>query len=104
MKYICPVCGYPELNKPPYGGSPDPSYEICNSCGFEFGYDDHSEGFTFQQWRQKWIEGGMVWWSTYRKPPENWNPAEQVSHVMHIEGGGLYGEYDVSGLRLPEAK
>ena len=88
MGYMCPVCGYEGLSKQPYGGVPDPSYEVCSSCGFEFGFDDEGEGFTFQQWRQKWMEGGMVWWNRGSKPPENWNPREQVSKVMHIEGGG----------------
>lgn len=87
MKYVCPVCGYPELSEEIYTAGRGASFEICPSCGFEFGVSDMDLGITYQQWRRKWIENGMVWWSTHRKAPQNWNPKEQVSKVMHIEGG-----------------
>ena len=89
MSHICPVCGYSGLYKAAYDG-PEASYEICPSCNFQFGYDDHSEGFTFQQWRAQWIAKGMPWKAIGIKPPPGWNPSEQVAKVMHIEGGGLH--------------
>jgi len=39
-KYTCPVCGFNELQEPPYGPHQEPSYEICPRCGFESGFDD----------------------------------------------------------------
>jgi rubredoxin len=38
-RYLCPVCGYPELSEPPWNNE-SPSDEICPSCGTQFGYDD----------------------------------------------------------------
>lgn len=37
--FLCPVCGSPELDEPPYSADGEPSFNIC-SCGFEFGFDD----------------------------------------------------------------
>lgn len=94
MSYMCPVCGYPKLTEPPYKKSSQPaiqgvpSHQICPSCRFEFGYTDMDKGFTFEKWRQDWIDGGMVWDNGRRPPPKSWNPREQVAKVMHITGGG----------------
>jgi len=37
--YLCPVCGSPEFDEPPYTHNGEPSFNLC-SCGFEFGFDD----------------------------------------------------------------
>lgn len=55
--FICPVCGYDKLIEEPYDDG-SPSYEICNCCGFEFGYDDSGEGRSFEIYLKKWIERG----------------------------------------------
>ena len=47
MTYMCPVCGYPELSevpRPAFGGG---CFEICPSCGFQFGVTDEHSGVTF---------------------------------------------------------
>lgn len=44
---ICPVWGYTALEEPPYNEYEEPAHEICRCCGFEFGFDDGSEGYTF---------------------------------------------------------
>ena len=50
MKFTCPVCGYPELEEPPRsprtGGG---SYEICPSCGFQFGVTDDDKGVSYEE-------------------------------------------------------
>ena len=76
----CPVCGSPELTVPPYAdctgtvpaGAEPPyddvvgraSYEVCPSCGFEFGNDDNpggdAEPSSFEQYRQEWQAQGAV--------------------------------------------
>jgi hypothetical protein len=71
----CPVCGYPKLQEPPHSASGGGSYEICPSCGFQFGVDDDDKGITFEQAREKWIEGGMKWQSKGFAQPKDWNPA-----------------------------
>lgn len=98
MNYMCPVCGYPHLRKPAYDvplrkDAPfydgEPSYGICPSCSFEFGFTDTDQGFTFEQWRQKWINGGMIWREGRGSAPKDWDPRKQVAKVMHITGGRL---------------
>lgn len=75
--FKCPVCGWPNLHEPPRSTSGGGSYEICPSCGFEFGVTDDDEGYTYEQWRDKWIKEGMQYWSS-RQPPSNWDPVEQL--------------------------
>ncbi|QNK50261.1 hypothetical protein H7F28_08655 [Brevibacterium sp. PAMC23299] len=43
MKYICPICGYKDLDEPAYDKYGDGSYDICSCCKFQFGYDDDVE-------------------------------------------------------------
>ena len=71
---MCPVCGFPW----PYN-----SYrgEICPCCGFQFNYTDEDLGFTYEQWREKWIKEGMVWGKGRSKPPEGWNPKKQLKDL-----------------------
>lgn len=80
-KYICPACGYPELDEPPRSGSGGGSYEICSSCGFEFGYTDDDQNFTYETWRKKWIDEGMIWDKGRNAPPLGWNPKEQLKNI-----------------------
>ena len=44
QKNICPVCGYSHLKEGPCDEFGCSTYEICPCCGFEFGFDDDSEG------------------------------------------------------------
>ena len=78
QNYICPVCGYPELREEPHGVKSGASDEICPSCGFQFGFSDDSQGFTYEQWRKKWVENGMIWQSKGRQQPFAWDPVEQI--------------------------
>jgi hypothetical protein len=54
--YTCPVCYYDKLDDPP-----DHSFEICPSCGTEFGYTDFNT--SHEQLRNEWVAGGKKWWS-----------------------------------------
>ena len=79
--YDCPVCGYDELAESPRGGSGGGSFEICPSCGFQFGVSDDDEGISYEKWRERWIEGGMAWSSIGRPQPADWDPAKQLKRV-----------------------
>jgi predicted RNA-binding Zn-ribbon protein involved in translation (DUF1610 family) len=81
MAYTCPVCGFPELTEIPRTETGGGSYEICLSCGFEFGVSDDNRGFSCEQWRERWIKQGMPWNSGWTKPPPNWNPQEQLRNI-----------------------
>ena len=79
--YVCPVCGYDKLTEEPYDQDRNPSYEICKCCGFEFGFDDDSEGSSLESYRQKWINGGAKWFNVKAKP-EDWNLKKQLEQIQ----------------------
>ena len=64
MTYVCPVCSYGLLNKPPE------DYSICPSCGTEFELDDRFKSPV--ELRREWLEAGAPWFSSRVKPPEMW--------------------------------
>ncbi|MCE5289793.1 MAG: hypothetical protein LLG14_11195 [Nocardiaceae bacterium] len=80
-QYMCPVCGYDNLSEPAYDAEGLGNYVICPSCGYEFGVTDDDEGITTEEWRIRWIESGMKWWSK-RAKPANWDPVAQLAHVQ----------------------
>ncbi len=82
--HTCPVCGYLGLAEPPRsptsGGG---SYEICPSCGFEFGVTDDDRGYTYDDWRKEWIAQGAPWRSGgIESPPAGWDPQAQLMRVF----------------------
>jgi len=79
-RYICPVCGFDELEELPYRDNKDPSYEICPCCGFEFGLDEGVEDDRYKSFRQKWIESGANWFIANRRPKE-WNLNKQLKNI-----------------------
>jgi hypothetical protein len=96
-KFVCPCCGFPELDAPPYAriglppwidhGKPpynqrygEPSYDVCSCCGFEFGNDDDpgtAPPKTFKEYLINWITEGCVWFDSQRRPLD-WNLEEQL--------------------------
>ena len=53
MNHKCPVCGYPKLEEAPRTQAGGGSYEICPSCGFQFGVSDDDRGFTYARVAEK---------------------------------------------------
>jgi hypothetical protein len=82
----CLVCGY-LLDFEPWRGN-SPADEICPCCGIQYGYDDEAGGDltkrreVYGDWRRRWIDGGMRWWSKGRKPPSSWNPVAQLARTQ----------------------
>jgi hypothetical protein len=78
--YTCPVCGYDKLEDEPFSEEKGrPSFEYCPCCDFQFGYHDDAAGYSYEQWREKWVKAGMPWDPlTQTLPPEGWNPVEQL--------------------------
>lgn len=81
MKYVCPVCGYSELDEPPYDEQNNPSYEVCSCCRFEFGFDDAEKGASFENYRKKWISEGARWFLESKKPAD-WDLKEQLKNII----------------------
>ena len=77
--FICPVCGFDRLTEEPYDIDGNPSYEICNCCGFEFGFDD-LKIINFEYYREKWIEKGTPWFNVKLKP-KNWSLKNQILNI-----------------------
>jgi len=80
LKHTCPACGYPNLIEPPRSRSGGGSYEICPSCGFQFGVTDDDQHITYAQWRERWRASGMKW-SSHQKPPPGWDPVAQLAKL-----------------------
>ena len=81
MPHLCPVCGFPGLAEAPRSLSGGGSYEICPSCGFEFGVSDDDDGHTYESWRAAWLAKGMKWSSRGQMQPAGWVPAQQVAAI-----------------------
>lgn len=78
----CPVCGYPDLDASLWTDEGGGSYEICSSCGFQFGVTDDDRGYTYESWRADWINRGMRWRDTYNPPPSDWDPRAQLGRLL----------------------
>jgi hypothetical protein len=57
--YLCPVCGSPEFDEPPYDENGNASFQMC-SCGFEFGFDDSNQA------THEALEGIVSNWDRWR--------------------------------------
>ena len=76
----CPVCGF-EMGEPPA------DYNICPSCGTEFGVSDVNA--SIEQLRRAWIATGPVWWFTVESPPPNWNPLNQLEEFKRESANAI---------------
>lgn len=83
-KCICPVCGYDKLAEVPYDQYGYPSYEICPCCGFEYGFDDSSEGKTFEEYRNEWIKNGYPFYDN-EVLPKNWSEVDMLKQLKNTE-------------------
>ena len=71
----CPVCGYgPNLGYPSTEELRR-SYEICDCCGCEFGYDDNVEHY------DRWVLKGSPWFNSKARPL-NWSLEEQLARTI----------------------
>jgi len=77
--YICRVCGAEQLD-PPWGDDgKNASFDICDCCGVEFGYEDATlEGL--KRYRNKWLSNGAKWNNSKRRP-EDWSLDEQLKNI-----------------------
>lgn len=77
--YVCRVCGAEQLD-PPWGEDGQiPSYDICDCCGVEFGYEDMNLE-SIKRYRQKWLDSGANWFRKKNKS-ENWSLDRQLQNI-----------------------
>ena len=82
--YECPVCGFNKLEEPMYLDTGEPMFVICHCCGFQSGYDDDDQGFSFQAFRNKWIEEGYPWFNP-KKKPNCWDINKQLEKIKDFK-------------------
>lgn len=81
---ICPVCGYGGLREPAYDKYGYGSFEICSCCGFEYGVTDDDKGFTFESYRQKWIDEGFPFrWEDDK--PKDWSTEKAKEQLLNLQ-------------------
>jgi hypothetical protein len=83
MTHSCLVCSYPKLKSPPHSPSGGGSYEICPSCGYQYGVDDDDRGITPDEWRRTWIAHGAHWSSKGILPPTDWKFGDVIPPVAN---------------------
>ncbi len=64
-KYPCPVCSFPM-------DDPASDWNICPSCGTEFGL--HDVNSSVDALRKYWLDNGAKWWAKFEPKPDWWNP------------------------------
>jgi|SRR5208337_2074308 len=69
IENLCPVCGF-EMEAPPK------NYNICSSCGTEFGVNDVNASIA--ELREAWMKTGPMWWSKTEPKPTDWDPLKQM--------------------------
>jgi hypothetical protein len=77
--HACRVCG---LHQPflPWGDDgATPSFDICDCCGVEFGYEDATRDGVIR-YRGIWIESGAKWHAP-RCRPAGWDLESQLRSI-----------------------
>ncbi len=72
----CPLCGWGpfDINYPSIREL-CVSYDICECCGCEYGYDDSEDYY------QKWVTNGCCWFDP-EKMPTDWQLKNQLQHQI----------------------
>lgn len=70
----CPVCGLSWEESVDYKSVRN-SFDICQCCGCEYGYDDTSS------YREDWIESGAPWFDPNLKP-KDWDWEKQLKNIV----------------------
>jgi len=75
----CRVCGL-EQSSPPWGeDGRSPTFDICDCCGVEFGYED-STLVGVREFRAAWLKRGAPWFRPEARPP-GWSRESQLEQV-----------------------
>lgn len=79
MNRACRVCGFDNGFHPWGEDGKTASYEICDCCGVEFGYED-SNVESVKLYRQSWVEKGAPWFNEKLKP-KDWSFEKQLNNI-----------------------
>ncbi|MDX2242976.1 MAG: hypothetical protein NW224_20035 [Leptolyngbyaceae cyanobacterium bins.302] len=77
--YRCRVCGFLH-EEPPWGDDgKTPTFNICECCGTEFGYEDATPK-AIQSARKNWLSNGAKWYLPEFRPSD-WDLSEQLKNI-----------------------
>ncbi|MFF2053436.1 hypothetical protein ACFVU2_17680 [Leifsonia sp. NPDC058194] len=76
--YVCFACGFDDFREPTRIQFAGGLYQSCHSCGYEEGFTDDHEMFSFAHWRDLWVLGGSPWSGSIRQP-DDWDPTRQLA-------------------------
>jgi hypothetical protein len=77
--YACRVCGLIQ-DEPPWGrDGTTATFDICDCCGVEFGYEDSTLAGV-KRYREQWLAEGAEWHTPTAKPAD-WNLEQQLALV-----------------------
>ena len=77
--HVCRICGWPQ-QEPPWGNDgKTPTFDICDCCGVEFGYEDSGPD-AVRRYRKQWMDHGCSWFSP-KSRPQDWVLDEYLEHV-----------------------
>ncbi|CDX15842.1 conserved hypothetical protein [Mesorhizobium sp. ORS 3359] len=80
-KFKCRVCGLSQFPDLPWGeDGQQPSFNICDCCGVEFGYGDDGLQACLRL-RRHWIEVEYCHWSSPKDRPADWDMPAQVRGI-----------------------
>lgn len=75
----CRVCGLTH-DEPPWGEDGlSPTFDICECCGVEFGYED-SNSTSGINYLLEWVKSGAMWHDPQAKP-HGWSLEKQLQNV-----------------------
>jgi hypothetical protein len=75
----CRICGF-RPDTPPWGpNGQTPSFEICPSCGVEYGYEDSTLA-AVSRYRKEWLKNGGGW-SDASVPKDGLTSQERLRNI-----------------------
>lgn len=77
--FACRVCGLIQAEAPWGDDGQSPTFEICDCCGTEFGYEDATVAAAIRA-RALWLEKGAPW-SDPKAMPNGWNLETQLAQI-----------------------
>jgi hypothetical protein len=76
----CTCCGLYFDEYFPWGENGEYStFDICDCCGIEFGYEDWCKESLFE-YRTEWIKSGANWF-TQKSKPDDWSLKDQLRKI-----------------------
>lgn len=78
-EHLCRVCGLYQEESPWGADGNTPTFNICDCCGVEFGYEDATPQAA-EKFRCAWLASGAQWFDKTKKPMD-WKLSAQLAHI-----------------------